>query len=69
MLFRSFKKLSFGERLNLQLEGTFTNILNHTNFANPDLNISAASAGMILATQTIEGAGPRTTRLGVRLDF
>lgn len=64
-----FKKLSFGERLNLQLEGTFTNILNHTNFANPDLNISAASAGMILATQTIEGAGPRTTRLGVRLDF
>lgn len=64
-----FKKVHVSERATLQLEGTFTNILNHTNFANPDANISAASAGVIQATQTMEGAGPRTTRLGIRLDF
>ncbi|MEK7407962.1 MAG: TonB-dependent receptor [Acidobacteriota bacterium] len=64
-----FKGLSVRENLRLRLEGTFTNILNHTNFAIPDANISGASAGVIRATQTIEGAGPRTTRLGLRLDF
>lgn len=64
-----FKTFAVHENFRMQLEGTFTNFLNHPNFALPDANISGASAGVIQASQTIEGAGPRTTRLGLRLDF
>lgn len=64
-----FKKINLGEKAKLQMEATFTNVLNHTNFSTPYANISISSAGVIGATQGLENAGPRTTRLGMRIDF
>jgi hypothetical protein len=64
-----FKRFDLTERFRLQMEATFTNILNHTNFAAPDATVTSGSGGVILATQSIESAGPRTTRMALRLDF
>jgi hypothetical protein len=64
-----FKSVSVRENWRLRLEGTFTNVFNHPNFGMPDANISSASAGQIQSTHGWEGAGARTTRLGLRLDF
>ncbi|MCC7343089.1 MAG: hypothetical protein IT170_18545, partial [Bryobacterales bacterium] len=64
-----YKKFDLSERLKLQMEGTFTNVLNHPNFAAPAANISVSSAGRIGGTQSLENAGPRTIRLGLRLTF
>lgn len=64
-----FKKFQISERLRLQMEGTFTNVLNHPNFGAPDGNLSSGSVSRIGGTQSMEGTGARTTRLGLRLDF
>ncbi|MGE5646623.1 MAG: carboxypeptidase regulatory-like domain-containing protein [Acidobacteriota bacterium] len=63
------KSVQLTERFRLRLEGTFTNALNHANFANPASNISLASVGIINGTQGMEGSGARTSRLGARIDF
>jgi hypothetical protein len=64
-----FKRFPIREQMRLQFEVTFTNVLNHPNFTVPDANISSGSAGRILGTHNLEGAGPRTTRMALRLDF
>jgi hypothetical protein len=64
-----FKRISLTERVSMRAEATFTNVFNHPNFAVPDSNISSSSAAVILSTHNLEGAGPRTTRLGLRLEF
>jgi hypothetical protein len=64
-----YKRFDLRERWRLRLEATFTNALNHANFGTPYSNISVNSAGIVQSIQGMEGAGPRTTRLGARLDF
>ncbi|HWQ54100.1 MAG TPA: carboxypeptidase-like regulatory domain-containing protein [Bryobacteraceae bacterium] len=64
-----YKSVQVSERMRVRLEGTLTNALNHPNFAAPASNISLSSAGVITATQGMEGAGARTARFGARLDF
>ena len=64
-----FKRFSLGESVRLQAEMTFTNALNHPNFGTPRSTITSSGAGVIQSTQSMEGAGSRTTRLGLRLDF
>jgi hypothetical protein len=64
------KLLSVREHWNLRFESTFTNILNHTNFAPPATNISSqASFGVLTAAQTAENAGNRTGQVALRLEF
>jgi len=63
------KKFYIRERLYLQLEGSATNLLNHTNFGLPAQNLSASSFGRITTTQSAEGAGARQLQVGVRLNF
>ena len=49
------------ERLHARFESTFTNVLNHTNFAPPVTNISNPSSfGALNTAQTAESAGNRT---------
>ncbi len=49
---------------------TFTNVLNHTNYAPPATNISSqASFGVLTAAQTAENAGNRTGQIALRLEF
>lgn len=64
-----FKRFQVREGYRLQAEATFTNVLNHTNFGVPIAVIDNPAAGRVTATQTLESAGPRTTRFGLRLDF
>jgi hypothetical protein len=69
-----FKAFRLRERWKVQAEATFTNVFNHPNFGIPDATIHSGSAGVITATQdqqytSHEGAAPRTTRFGLRLEF
>jgi hypothetical protein len=58
------------ERFKLRFESTFTNVLNHTNFAPPATNVSnAATFGVLQTAQIAENGGNRTGQLALRLDF
>lgn len=63
------KVFPVNERLRLRLDATFTNVLNHPNFAPPNMVANSSSFGVINSLQTTEGAGARTTQLCLRLDF
>jgi hypothetical protein len=70
-VFKAFRLL---EGWKMQAEATFTNVFNHPNFGIPNATIHSGSAGVITATQdqqytSHEGAAPRTTRFGLRLEF
>src|SRR3984885_2349326 len=52
------KVIAIRERYNLAFDSTFTNVLNHTNFAPPVTNISSpTSFGVLTSAQTAENAG------------
>ncbi len=56
--------------MRLRFEATFTNVLNHTNFAPPATQIdNTATFGQLTAATTAENAGNRTGQLGFRLEF
>lgn len=64
------KTTTFHERLKLRFEATFTNALNHTNFAPPATNVSSPTTfGVLQSAQTTENGGNRTAQLALRLDF
>ncbi len=58
------------ERVRLRFESTFTNVLNHTNFAPPATEIDVpATFGVLSAPQTAENAGNRTGQMALRIEF
>jgi hypothetical protein len=58
------------EKLRMRLESTFTNVLNHSNFAPPATQIDVPSTfGVLSAPQTAENAGNRTGQLALRIEF
>jgi hypothetical protein len=64
------KTFAVTEKVRLRLEGTFTNLPNHPNFAPPNVNISQpTSFGKTTSVQSAENSGNRTGQVGVRLDF
>ncbi len=64
------KIFAIRERAHLRFEATFTNALNHTNFAPPATNVSNPSTfGVLQSAQTAEYGGNRTGQLALRLDF
>ena len=63
------KTFHLTERMRLRFEGTFTNLLNHPNFAPPPTNVTASSFGQVQSVQTAENSGNRTGQLSLRLDF
>ncbi len=64
------KVMLLREGLKLRFEATFTNVLNHTNFASPSTNVSSPSTfGILTSAQTAENGGNRTGQLALRLDF
>jgi hypothetical protein len=66
-----FKEFAVKEHARLRFEATATNVANHPNFLNPAANISApGSVGTINSTRSFnDGAGYRTVRFGLRLDY
>jgi hypothetical protein len=63
------KAFAFTERLKLKAGASFTNVLNHTNLADPNLNITSGSFGKISTSRTSDFGGPRTGLVFLRLDF
>jgi hypothetical protein len=64
------KELAIHEAWRLRFESTFTNVLNHTNFAPPPTNISNQGGfGVLNSAQTTENAGNRTGQLALRVQF
>jgi hypothetical protein len=64
------KVIAIRESMHLRFEATFTNVLNHTNFAPPTTDISTpASFGALTTAQTAENAGNRTGQVALRLEF
>ena len=63
------KTFSITERLKLRTEGTFTNVLNHTNLSDPNMNISSPSFGLISSAIGSDFGGARSGQVSMRLDF
>jgi Carboxypeptidase regulatory-like domain/TonB dependent receptor len=64
------KSFAVTERVRARFETTFTNVLNHTNFAPPATVVDSPSTfGVLSASQTAENAGNRTGQVALRLDF
>jgi hypothetical protein len=64
------KEFKLTEKATLRFESTFTNVLNHTNFAPPATEIdNTATFGVLSAPQTAENAGNRTGQAALRIDF
>jgi len=58
------KSFAITEGMKLQLQGTFTNVLNHTNLNNPNVNISTPKFGQITGS-----SGARSGQISARIDF
>jgi hypothetical protein len=63
------KRFNLGERFHARFEATFTNMLNHTNFAPPATNITSPSFGVLQSALPQGSGGNRTGQLALRLDF
>jgi Carboxypeptidase regulatory-like domain/TonB dependent receptor len=63
------KRFNIGERFHVRFEATFTNVLNHTNFAPPAMNITSPSFGVLQSALPQGSGGNRTGQLALRVDF
>ncbi len=63
------KAFSITERLKVRTEGTFTNVLNHTNLSDPNMNLSTSSFGLISSSISSDFGGARTGQISVRAEF
>jgi hypothetical protein len=64
------KTFPLSESVKLRFESTFTNVLNHTNYAPPAVDVSNAQTfGALQSNQSSANAGPRTGQVALRLDF
>ena len=63
------KQFHITERAHARFETTFTNVLNHTNFAPPVTAIDSSTFGALTGPQTAENAGNRTGQAALRVDF
>lgn len=63
------KSFAVTERVNLRAEGTFTNVLNHTNLADPNLDVTSPSFGVITQARGSDFGGNRTGQVSMKLEF
>jgi hypothetical protein len=64
------KSFMIKERMRLRVEGSFTNLLNHPNFAPPSTDISSADTfGKTSSVVSVENSGNRSGQLAMRLEF
>ena len=57
------------ETVKLRAEGTFTNILNHTNLADPTLDVTNPDFGVITQARGSDFGGNRTGQVSIKLEF
>jgi hypothetical protein len=63
------KSVALTEGIHLNLEGTFTNVLNHTNLGDPNMNLSSPNFGQISNTVGTDFGGARTGQIAARVQF
>jgi hypothetical protein len=63
------KSFPVTERVHLRAEGTFTNVLNHTNLADPNTNVTSGSFGVISSARGSDFGGNRTGQVSLSLVF
>jgi hypothetical protein len=64
------KSFAIGERVRMKVEGTFTNLPNHLNYAPPAVDVSSpATFGKTTSVQTSENSGNRTGQVALRFEF
>ncbi len=63
------KIFSITERFKIKTEGTFTNVLNHTNLGDPNMNLSSSSFGLVNSAISSSLGGARTGQVSARLEF
>ena len=63
------KSFPIFERFQMKIEGTFTNVLNHTNLGDPNLDLSSSSFGQVTNTIGSDFGGARTGQISARLEF
>jgi hypothetical protein len=63
------KRFAITESVHLRAEGTFTNVLNHTNLNDPQLDITSPSFGKITSARGSDFGGNRTGQVSMRLEF
>jgi len=64
------KAFQLHENVRMRFEATFTNLLNHPNFAPPAVDVSSpATFGKTTSVQSAENGGNRTGQLALRIDF
>jgi hypothetical protein len=63
------KRFALTEKVNIKIEASFTNVLNHVNLANPVLAIDSTSVGQITSARGSDFGGSRTGQVGARIDF
>ena len=63
------KVFAISDRVKLRAEGTFTNVLNHTNLGDPNMDISSPSFGLVTGTIALDSGGARSGQVSMRLDF
>jgi hypothetical protein len=64
------KYFSLHERARMRFEATFTNALNHPNFAMPATVLTTPSTfGLLTTVQSSENSGNRVGQLSLRLEF
>ena len=63
------KYFAITERARFKLEGTFTNILNHANLGDPEMDLSSGDFGVVYGTIGSDFGGARTAQVAARLEF
>jgi hypothetical protein len=63
------KSVRINEGIRLQAGAQVSNLLNHPNYAPPNLSLGTSQFGVISGLQSAEGAGPRSVQLTARLTF
>jgi hypothetical protein len=63
------KSFRLTEGVRFRVEGTFTNVLNHTNLADPVLDITSSTFGQITQARGSDFGGSRTGQVAGRIDF
>jgi len=63
------KAFRITERVKLEAGASFTNVANHTNFADPQMNVTSTAFGRITSARSSELGGSRTGQVSMRLSF
>ncbi len=63
------KDFPITERARLKFEGSFTNLPNHPNLADPEVNITRASFGTITRARGADSGGNRVGQFALRVEF